>query len=109
MTARSGELVKTVGHAVNMRYVSAATTLTTEDDLLVYTNSSDINVSVPSGNKYAGKILYMKKIGAGAVTLTGAYFKSQDSQTSTSYRISNSAPRIFIYDGSYWNEFYCGN
>lgn len=111
MTARAGELIKTIGHAVNSRYVSTSTSLTSADDSIIFSNTSNITVSLPTANAFMGKIYYMKRIGTGTVTLSANNFVSQDKSTEnkTTYVISDNKPRIFIFIAGDWYEFYCGN
>ena len=111
MTARAGELIKTIGHAVNSRYVSTSTSLTSADDSIIFSNTSNISVSLPTANAFMGKIYYMKRIGTGTVTLSANNFVSQDKSTEnkTTYVISDNKPRIFIFIAGDWYEFYCGN
>ena len=62
-----------------------------------------------SSNSKKGKVVYMKKISTGAnVNLTGRFRNSDGVGISTTLTIGDERSRIFVYDGTYWVQFYCG-
>ena len=72
------------GLTLNARVVNTSTTLNSNDDIISFTNTSNITVTMP--NAYAGKVLFIKKYYTAKVTMTGGTFRSQvDGGTSTSF------------------------
>lgn len=69
-------------------------------------NTSDKRVALPSGNNATkGQVIFTKGT-VGNLTLTGSI---RDDEGNTVSQIGGDRkPRIFVYDGTYWNEFYCG-
>ena len=110
LNAREGERVELYGLNVNVRKVdnSSNFALQTNDDFIEFDNSSAMLFNM-SSNAKKGKIIYMKKISVGNdVTLTGGFRNSDGVGVSTTLTISDEKSRIFVYDGNYWVQFYCG-
>ena len=64
-----------------------------------------ISVTFPSVN--SGHIIYIKKTVLGGVTLIGNIRFADGTTQLTSWTFEDKFSRIFIYDGFYWNEFFC--
>lgn len=110
LNAREGERVELYGLTVNVRKVSSSSnfTLQTNDDFIEFNNASAMTFNMSSNSK-KGKVVYMKKISTGAnVTLTGGFRNPDGVGVSTTLTIGDEKSRIFVYDGSYWVQFYCG-
>ena len=110
LDAREGECVELYGLTVNVRKVdnSSNFALQTNDDFIEFNNASAMLFNMSSNSK-KGKIIYMKKISAGNdVTLTGGFRNPDGVGVSTTLTISDEKSRIFVYDGNYWVQFYCG-
>lgn len=95
------------GLTLNARVVATSTTLNSNDDIISFTNTSNITVTMP--NAYAGKVLFIKKYYTAKVTLTGGTFRSQvDGGTSTSFEPLQMS-FILVYDArGQWIIYYCG-
>lgn len=119
MQARHGETIYIKGLRMYSRTIAVSTSLYTYDDFVIFTNASDINVTVVPNSSdrhiVQGKVLFTKRIGSGKVTLNKTLiitagikgFRNIDNAVSTSFTINDSIPRMWIFDGEYWNEFYC--
>ncbi|WP_308769970.1 hypothetical protein [uncultured Bacteroides sp.] len=110
LQARNTETVQINGLSLSVRTVSSNSNLYTNDDIIRFANTSNITVNMPSPKP--GKVL-MFIYSTGSVTLVknGTFgFKTQDGQIiNGNYNgMSNRRPQIFVYDGYYWCEFYCG-
>ena len=64
-----------------------------------------ISVTFPSVN--SGHIIYIKKTVLGGVTLIGNIRFADGTTQLTSWTFEDKFSRMFIYDGFYWNEFFC--
>lgn len=99
--------VELMGLSFNVRNVSSGGNLSQNDDFVIFTNMSDIEVSMPILRR--GKILYIKKINSGKkVVLKGNFRVSDSASTTTNRTISSEVSLMYIYDGYYWVEFFCG-
>ena len=108
LNARQSEHVELYGLAINVRKVSSSGSLYSNDDFIEFNNTSPITFNMTS-NAVTGKVVYLKKITSGAdVTLTGSFRNSGDVGTSTSGKIGDEVSRMFVFDGIYWVQFYCG-
>lgn len=110
LNAREGERVELYGLTVNVRKVSSSSNfaLQTNDDFIEFNNASAMTFNM-SSNAKKGKRIYMKKISVGNdVTLTGRFRNSDGVGVSTTLTIGDEKSRIFVYDGTYWVQFYCG-
>ena len=110
LDAREGERVELYGLTVNVRKVNNSSNfaLQTNDDFIEFNNASAMTFNM-SSNAKKGKIIYMKKISVGNdVTLTGGFRNSDGVGVSTTLTIGDEKSRIFVYDGNYWVQFYCG-
>lgn len=110
LNARESESVELYGLTVNVRKVSSSSdfALQTNDDFIEFNNASAMTFNM-SSNAKKGKIIYMKKISVGNdVTLTGGFRNPDGVGVSTTLTIGDERSRIFVYDGTYWVQFYCG-
>ena len=110
LNARQGERVEVHGLLVNFRKVSNSSNfaLQTNDDFIEFNNASAMSFNM-SSNAKTGKIVYMKKISTGNdVTLNGMFRAPDGVGTTETFRISDEKSRIFLFDGTYWVQFYCG-
>ena len=110
LNAREGERVELYGLTVNVRKVNNSSNfaLQTNDDFIEFNNASAMTFNMSSNSK-KGKVVYMKKISTGAnVTLTGGFRNPDGVGVSTTLTIFDETSKIFVYDGSYWVQFYCG-
>ncbi|WP_281514166.1 hypothetical protein [Phocaeicola sartorii] len=95
------------GITLNARAVSVNTKLNSNDDIISFTNTSDITVTMPDAN--AGKVLFIKKYNTAKVTLTGGTFmNANDGGTSTTF-VPAQHSHMFVKDiRGRWIDFYCG-
>lgn len=95
------------GLTLNARVVATSTTLNSNDDIISFTNTSNITVTMP--NAYAGKVLFIKKYYTAKVTLTGGTFRSQvDGGTSTSFEPLQMSFMLVHDARGQWIIYYCG-
>lgn len=108
LNARQGESVEIHGLRMNVRKISSSTAMQTNDDFIEFNNTTPITFNMSSNSKL-GKGIYIKKVTAGNnVTLNGLFRDPGGAGTKSSYTISDEASRLFIYDGTYWVEFFGG-
>ncbi|WP_308773741.1 hypothetical protein [uncultured Bacteroides sp.] len=108
LKARSGENVEINGLKFNHRVVSDNSLLYTNDDIVIFKNTKAITFNM-SSNAKKGKIIYMKKETTGSdVTMNGMFMRADSVGTMGTFTIGDERSRIFLYDGTYWLEFYCG-
>lgn len=110
LNAREGERVELYGLTVNVRKVNNSSNfaLQTNDDFIEFNNASAMLFNMSSNSK-KGKLIFMKKISVGNdVTLTGGFRNPDGVGVSTTLTIGDGKSRIFVHDGSYWVQFYCG-
>lgn len=108
LKARSGENVEINGLKFNYRVVSDYSLLYTNDDIVIFKNRKAITFNMASNAK-KGKIIYMKKETVGSdVTMNGMFMRADGVGTMETFTIGDERSRIFLYDGTYWLEFYCG-
>lgn len=95
------------GITLNARAVSVNTKLNSNDDIISFTNTSDITVTMPDAN--AGKVLFIKKYNTAKVTLTGGIFmNANDGGTDTTFTPAQHS-HMFVKDiRGRWIDFYCG-
>jgi hypothetical protein len=73
----------------------------TNVDFLIVTG----NVTLPDPTTCRGRIIFVKRRGAGSITVQNCY--QSDGTYKSSYTWSDNDSRMFVSDGSYWNEFHC--
>lgn len=111
LLARSTEKTRINGVVVNTRRITSSATINANDDFIIFGNSENITVTMPSQSASpAGKILYMKRIsGKGAVTLSGSFRNPNNAGGASSLVINDDVSRFFVRDDlGYWVQFYCG-
>ena len=109
LEARGGESIHIKGLRVNVRRIAANGSINTNDDLIIFSNSVAITVSMPT-TSVSGKIIYTKKVTTGRdVTLTGRFRHSNTNGTRTNFTINNENSFMFILDEQgYWIHYFCG-
>lgn len=109
---RSNEHVFVQGLTLNVRTVSVNGTIVNTDDIIVFSNTSDITVMLPPASGNTGKIFYMKKKGSGGVTVISSFgdimAASGTSVSESNGDVNNGRSMIFISDGTYWISYFCG-
>lgn len=111
LLARRTEKTRINGVVVNTRRITSSATINANDDFLIFGNSGNITVTMPSGSASpAGKILYMKRVfGKGAVTLSGPFRNPNNAGGASSLVVNDDVSRFFVMDDlGYWVQFYCG-
>ncbi|MGN1230127.1 MAG: interleukin-like EMT inducer domain-containing protein [Prevotella sp.] len=90
--------------------MSSTGTIPSGSDVICFTNSSSITVTMPSASTYKGRILFLKKTGSGGVTLNGSFVESGGTGNTATSRehVGNAKSMIYVSNGAYWIEFYCG-
>ena len=96
------------GLVLNARVVTTSLTLNDNDDIISFTNSSDITIKMPN-HIYYGKVLFMKKYSGNKVTLTGGTFVNSNSAAEISTLELDRNSMMFIGDArGNWIIYYCG-
>lgn len=111
LLARSTEKTRINGVVVNTRRITSSATINANDDFLIFGNSGNITVTMPSTSASpAGKILYMKRVsGSGAITLSGSFRNHNNSGGASSLVINDDVSRFFVRDDQgYWVQYTCG-
>lgn len=111
LLARSIEKTRINGIVVNTRRITSSETINANDDFLIFGNSGNITVTMPSRSASpAGKILYMKRVsGKGAITLSGSFRNSNNAGGASSLVVNDDVSRFFVRDDQgYWVHFTCG-
>lgn len=99
--------VSIYGLVLNARAIGTSCKLNTNDDIVSFTNTSDITVTMP--DVYTGKVLFVKKYNTSKVTLTGGTFRSQvDGSTSTQFVPLQHSIMLVLDVRRQWIIFYCG-
>ena len=108
LNSRQGESVEIYGLRMKVRKITSSSTMQTNDDFIEFNNTSAITFNM-SSNAKSGKVIYMKKVTTGNnVTLTGMFRDPGGAGTKETLTIGDEASRMFIHDGAYWVQFYCG-
>lgn len=99
--------IRLKGLTFNVRTVNSGGWLNGDDDYIEFANTTAIEVRMPVA--YKGKILYIKKVTSGKnVVLKGDFRRPNSSSTFTDKTIDTEVSYMYIYNGSYWTEFFCG-
>ena len=94
---------------LNVRTISSNGNIRITDDVVVFTNSGSITVGLPStSDAHHGKVLYIKKIGGGSLTLGGNIIRANSTVVVTQTNSFGSASMMYICANDYWIEYYCG-
>ena len=94
---------------LNVRTISSNGNIRITDDVVVFTNSGSITVGLPStSDAHQGKVLYIKKIGGGSLTLVGNIIRANSTGVVTQTNSFGSASMMYICANDYWIEYYCG-
>lgn len=95
------------GLTLNTRVVNTTCQLNSNDDIISFTNTSGITVTMPDA--YPGKILFIKKYNTATVTLTGGTFMNANDGGTNSTFVPAQHSHILVYDiRRRWIDFYCG-
>lgn len=111
LLARSIEKTRINGIVVNTRRITSSATINANDDFLIFGNSGNITVTMPSTSASpAGKILYMKRVsGKGAITLSGSFRNPNNAGGASPLVVNDDVSRFFVRDDQgYWVQFTCG-
>ena len=111
LLARSIEKTRINGIVVNTRRITSSATINANDDFIIFGNSGNITVTMPSTSASpAGKILYMKRVsGSGAITLSGSFRNPNNAGGARSLVVNDDVSRFFVRDDQgYWVQFTCG-
>ena len=104
----SSGITKLYGLVLNYRTMSTGGTLTANDDVIAFTNSSNITVNLPTGVP-VGKVYYLKNIGSANITLKGTFRHENDAGASSeNTRALNSVSWIVVNMTNGWSLFMCG-
>lgn len=89
--------------------MSSTGTIPLGSDIICFTNRSAITATLPSASSYSGKVLFLKKIGSGSVTLKGTIIPAGGTiSTTTTEHVGTNKSMMYISNGSAWIEYYCG-
>lgn len=109
MLARESEGTEVHGLHLNCRRITAGGTLNKNDDIIWYGETTDITLHLD--NFEAGKVLWFKRTGAGAIILAGRFIEPGTGDVVTNYYMDTaSMMAVKMPDGNYgyWALFYCG-
>ena len=94
---------------LNVRTISSNGNINITDDVVVFTNTGSITVGLPStSGAHQGKVLYIKKIGGGSLTLVGNIIRANSTGVVTQTNSFGNASMMYICANDYWLEYYCG-
>ena len=83
------------------------TTLNTNDDFVLFQNTSPITATLPTPSECSGKIMYFKQAASANVTIKGTIMRSNSKTTVSSVNYNGIYSWFYISDGSKWVEFSC--
>lgn len=107
-TARSSELISLLGSVLisglilQYKNVTTSQTLSNDDVIVKFTNSSAITVSMPS-NAREGKVLFLKRINAEITLSSSTGFYKDGSLSGSTTQFGGTYTMFAFYDGSYWH------
>lgn len=105
----NGKVLLGGNQRLNVRTISSNGNIRITDDVVVFTNSGSITVGLPStSDAHQGKVLYIKKIGGGSLTLVGNIIRANSTGVVTQTNSFGSASMMYICANDYWIEYYCG-
>ena len=107
LEARTSETVTVNGLCLNSRRVTSTITLNTNDDFILFQNTSSITATLPTPSKCPGKIMYFKQAANANVTINGTIMRSNSKTTVSSNSYNGIYSWFYISDGSKWIEFSC--
>lgn len=110
LSARAGEHIAVTGLSLSVIDVSTTKTLTSDVDVVTFSNTSAITVTMPPVSTNKGKVIFMKRVaGSGTITLSGSFYNAGDyDTTTTSSWVNDRKSVIYVSDGKKWISFYCG-
>lgn len=89
--------------------MSSGGTISPSYDVICFNNTSAITATLPSASTYKGRMLFLKKIGSGSVTLRGTIIPANGTgSTTTTDSVGANKSMMYISNGSAWIEYYCG-
>lgn len=104
LEARTGETIQVNGLCCNVRSVSGSTNVVSNDDILIFTGTTDSTFYFSTATA-RGKVIFFKRRGSGTVTLKGNFINQDKNTVGYTLTIDDYIPRIFVYDGTFWYEF----
>lgn len=105
----NGKVLLGGNQRLNVRTISSNGNIRITDDVVVFTNSGSITVGLPSTSyAHQGKVLYIKKIGGGSLTLVGNIIRANSTGVVKQTNSFGSASMMYICANDYWIEYYCG-
>ena len=104
----SSGITKLYGLVLNHRSVSSSITLSENDDIVSFSNTSNITVTLPTSVP-VGKVYFLKNIGSANVTLSGR-FRDEDEKGSTNGNSRNldGVSWMVVNMTNGWTLFRCG-
>ena len=104
-----GSKTSVKGLHVSTYSMSSTGTIPATYDVVTFKNTSAITATLPSASSYSGKVLFLKKIGSGSVTLRGTIIPANGTgSTTTTDSVGANKSMMYISNGSAWIEYYCG-
>ena len=107
---RNGEYVKASGFCLQKIPISTSDWSNSFYNVIIpppgnYPLGAEIDLQ---SRQQPGYILFVKNITSNRIILQGNFRDAPDTSTQTNLTINDAKSRIFVYDGMYWNMFYCG-
>lgn len=104
----SSGITKLYGLVLNKRAVTSSLTLSENDDIVVFSPSANITISLPT-EAPVGKVYYLKNISSYTVSLTGSIRGANDASYSNgSTRALSTISWMLIKTDVAWTLFNCG-
>ena len=109
LKTRNEEYVQASGFCLSRVPITVSDWSNSQYNILIptYDNPFGTIINLQSRQK-AGYILFVKNVTSSNIILQGSFRNAPDTSTQTNITISDAKSRIFVYDGIYWNIFYCG-
>ena len=103
----SSVITRLNGLVLNKRTISTSTSITANDDIVCFDNSSAIKVTFDSDIP-VGKIVYLKRTGSGTVTMSG-YIRKQNTVNASQQDVGIDDDSVVYIKTDYaWTIFFCG-
>lgn len=105
-TVISAPTIKSGATCVKMQSINSSQAIKDDVTFVLIASTNSITVNLPT-DAPEGRVLYIRSLNWGKVTFSGRIRFTDGTYATNNWSIEDSHPRMFIYDGSYWNEFFC--
>lgn len=105
-TVISAPTIKSGATCVKMQSINSSQAIKDDVTFVIIASTNSITVNLPT-DAPEGRVLYIRSLNWGKVTFSGRIRFTDGTYAINNWSIEDSHPRMFIYDGTYWNEFFC--